>query len=280
MVPRVPPKGQFLKWIGNKHRSAQAIASYLPAQCDRYIEPFVGGGAVLATVAPGLAIAGDTLFPLVELWQLVQRDPDSVLAHYRDLWTEYITDRQAVYDRTLARYNVQPNALDLLFLCRTCYGGVVRFTKKGTMSTPLGPHRAIPPQAFEDRLASWMPRIAGTTFMHAPFEETMSLASLGDVVYCDPPYTYAQQILYGAQSFDLQALWEAITQAKERGALVALSLDGHKKSGSMPLALGLPDGLFQREVFIAKGGSMLKRFQRLGENVLDELVSDRLLLTW
>lgn len=280
IVLREPPHGQMLKWIGNKQRSAAAIAAYLPASYERYIEPFVGAGAVLGTMSPRVGIAGDTLAPLVELWRLIHDDPDAVVTHYTTNWDRYEANRQTTYNTVLARYNARPNGLDLLFLCRSCYGGVVRFTKSGTMSTPMGAHRAIPPDALRHRLDLWRPRIAGTDFRFASYEVTMADASAGDVVYCDPPYTFAQAILYGAQDFDIDTLWAAIAGAKARGAKVAVSIDGRKRSGLVNLEHNLPDGLFAREIFLELGGSMLKRFQRNGSDVADEHVADRLLLTW
>ncbi len=173
-----------------------------------------------------------------------------------------------------------PNPYDLLFLCRACYGGVVRFTKDGRMSTPVGAHRAISPQSLMQRIYAWRERVHNTTFIHADFELTMANATKGDLVYCDPPYEYTQRILYGAQDFSLERLWTAIERGKSRGAKVILSLDGKKKSGSVTLHFNIPKGLFEREVSIDCGGSMLRRFQKRGETMENEVVHDGLLLTW
>jgi len=108
----------------------------------------------------------------------------------------------------------------------------------------------------------------------------MAMARSGDVVYCDPPYSHTQSILYGSQDFLLGRLCEAIGSCKKRGVHVALSIDGTKKSGSFEAQLSLPDGLFEREIMICCGRSMLRRFQRKGETLEDEVVHDRLLLTW
>jgi DNA adenine methylase len=72
----------------------------------------------------------------------------------------------------------------------------------------------------------------------------------------------------------------AISGCKERGVRVALSIDGKKKSGRVDCELEIPDGLFEREVFVDCGRSMLLRFQREGESLEDEVVHDRLLLTY
>jgi len=273
-----PPK-QFLKWIGNKQKYASQIANYIP-EYSIYIEPFLGSGAVLGTLSPESGLAGDTLEPLIRIWQLLQENPRSLLDHYTNVWQSYLNNKEEIYAQVLSSYNESPNPYDLLFLCRACYGGVVRFTKNGRMSTPVGAHCAISPASLRERMNSWRERTRNTTFVHADFELTMAKATKNDLVYCDPPYEYTQRILYGAQDFSLERLWTAIERCKSRGAKVVLSLDGKKKSGSVTLKFNIPQGLFEREVSIDCGGSMLRRFQKKGETMENEVVHDRLLLTW
>jgi DNA adenine methylase len=71
-----------------------------------------------------------------------------------------------------------------------------------------------------------------------------------------------------------------IMSCKERGVRVALSIDGQKKSGTVKCNLDIPSGLFEREVLVDCGRSMLRRFQREGETLEDDVVHDRLLLTY
>ncbi len=98
------------------------------------------------------------------------------------------------YERVKASYNANPNGADFLFLCRTCYGGVVRFRKHdGYMSTPCGPHTPIPPPTFAQRVDEWRRRVAGATFVHSGYEDAMAWAQPGDLVYCDPPTAIVKQ---------------------------------------------------------------------------------------
>ncbi len=108
----------------------------------------------------------------------------------------------------------------------------------------------------------------------------MRRAVAGDLVYCDPPYSHSQAILYGAQDFDLSELMDEIAACKARGVYVVLSIDGTKKSGNHYCDIDLPDGLFERELMVNVGRSMLKRFQMGGQSCETEGVSDRLLLTY
>lgn len=277
-----PFKSQLLKWIGNKQRFAAEIASFFPADMANYFEPFLGSGAVLGTLAPQSAYASDTFEPLIEIWQTLHHDLDTLVEWYAERWQQTMSgDKVEEYERIKAAYNARPNGADLLFLCRSCYGGVVRFRKiDGYMSTPCGVHTPIPPESFARRAKMWQKRTAGTQFDHLDYRDAMARAKFGDMIYCDPPYLDSQRILYGAQSFDLGELFVVIAQCKSRGARVALSIDGTKQSGDRICDVPIPAELFEREVFVNCGRSMLRRFQMAGQTLEGEVVKDRLLLTY
>jgi len=272
----------LLKWIGSKQRMAHEIISYFPVEFGAYFEPFLGSGGVLSTLVPKVAVASDTFAPLMEIWQTLKKSPATLKEWYQERWQKMMDGNKVeVYEEIKASYNSKPNGADLLFLTRSCYGGVVRFRKAdGYMSTPCGIHKPISPESFSRRVDEWHKRVSGTTFLHLDYEESMSLAKPGDLIYCDPPYSHSQAILYGAQLFDLKHLLSVIEKCKERGVFVALSIDGTKRSGNLICDLPLPDGLFEREMLIDIGHSMLKRFQMNGKTLEGERVSDRLLLTY
>ncbi len=277
-----PFRTQLLKWVGNKQRFAHEIVSYFPIEFGTYFEPFLGSGAVLGTLAPKKAIGSDVFKPLLEVWQTLSRDPQALCEWYSERFEIYWSEEKpAGYERIKASFNSNPNAADLLFLCRSCYGGVIRFRKAdGYMSTPCGVHSPINPDSFKKRVETWHRRMKGAIFFHDDFGPIMEQAKKGDIIYCDPPYTHSQSILYGSQSFDLARLLEKIDLCKSRGVRVALSIDGIKKSGNMICDIPLPDGLFEREIFVNCGRSMLRRFQMEGTTLETEEVKDRLLLTY
>ncbi len=275
------PKGQLLKWIGNKQRFASSIISYFPARYRTYFEPFLGSGAVLGAMSPRRAEGSDIFDPLIGIWKAVHSHPETVKRWY--LQRHHLiadSSKQSAYQEVLNSYNNGANAADLLFLSRTCYGGVVRFRQKdGFMSTPCGPHKPMLPDKFNLRVDDWHRRIAGATFFHRSFEEALDRAGDGDIVYCDPPYNHSQTILYGAQQFSLEAMFRAIEAAKRRGAFIAVSIDGSKKSGNQICRVSVPSSLFAREEMLVVGRSMLRRFQMGGETLETEVVRDRLLLS-
>ena len=102
----------------------------------------------------------------------------------------------------------------------------------------------------------------------------------GDLVYCDPPYTHSQGIIYGAQDFDINLLWEKILACKNRGAKVLLSMNGLRDSRKKDISITPPNGLFERRVFINCGTSMIDRLQNTGKKMKGKGVDDQLFLTW
>ena len=277
-----PFKKQLLKWIGNKQKQAPEIVKFFPSHFDNYIEPFLGSGGVLGVLNPRRAIASDTFAPLMEIWQTLQDNKETLKLWYSDRF-DLITKLGKIdaYNKVLSDYNRHPNGADFVFLCRACYGGVIRFRKTdGYMSTPCGAHHPVNSINFADRVDVWHQRTINTNFEHADFAVSMRKANNGDLVYCDPPYSDSQAILYGAQSFSLRRLFDEIADCKNRGVSVALSIDGTKYSGGKLCNIVIPAGLFKKQVFISVGRSMLKRFQMDGQSLEAHEVTDRLLLTY
>jgi len=199
-----PLKTQLLKWIGNKQRFAHEIASLFPINYNSYFEPFLGSGAVLATHAPKSGLGSDVLMPLMEIWKALKSDPDLIKNWYRSRWELARSySNNDGYEIIKSNYNNNPNGPDLLFLCRACYGGVVRFRKSdGYMSTPCGIHAPISPESFNKRVNIWHDRIKHIDFEVLDYKEAFSYAKKGDLIYCDPPYLHSQPILYRGQLYN------------------------------------------------------------------------------
>jgi len=64
------PSSQLLKWVGNKQKFAVEIARQFPASFNKFYEPFLGSGAVIATVAPDNGLGSDVFKPLIEIWKI------------------------------------------------------------------------------------------------------------------------------------------------------------------------------------------------------------------
>lgn len=281
----------LLKWIGNKQRFASTIISYMPNEFNNYYEPFLGSGAVLGELLSqdrtkmfphfNHAYASDILPFLIDIFKSVKESPNELVEYYAKEITAYYDDPDQQYEKIRNRFNYNHNAFDFCLLSRTCYSGVIRFRKSdGYMSTPKGPHKPISPDEFKRRVLLWSDLVQKADFHTESFVDAMSKPQRGDVVYCDPPYTHSQTIIYGAQSFNIDQLWESIKECKERGVYVILSINGTRESKRKDISVQIPEGLFEREFFINCGTSMIDRLQHAGKDMRNELVHDKLLLTW
>lgn len=281
----------LLKWIGNKQRFAETIISYMPETFNNYYEPFLGSGAVMAELLnmdttqlfPHFqhAYGSDVLPFLIDIFEIVKETPDVLIKYYKKEITEYYQNPNSKYDEIRNRFNKNHNAHDFCLLSRTCYSGVIRFRKAdGYMSTPRGPHNPIKPETFEKRVWKWNELLQKATFLCESYLETMNYPQLGDIVYCDPPYTHSQSIIYGAQNFEIELLWQKIAECKKRGAKVILSINGMRNSKQTDISITPPTGLFERRLLINCGTSMIDRLQNTGKKMKEKAVDDQLLLTW
>ena len=236
-MPKVPA---LLKWIGNKQRFAETIVGYMPDHFNNYYEPFLGSGAVMAhmlkqaqdTEIPrfNYGYASDILPFLIEIFNIVKHNPNSIIDYYEKEITGYYLDPYTKYNEIRDRFNENHNAYDFCLLSRTCYSGIVRFRQAdGYMSTPRGPHKPISPSTFSQRVMLWNSFIDRVDFETMTFDESMDRAQRGDLIYCDPPYTHSQSIIYGSQAFSIDRLFEKIAECKDRGVYVMLSINGSRE---------------------------------------------------
>ena len=281
----------LLKWIGNKQRFASIIVANMPTAFNNYYEPFLGSGAVLAELLMqddtslyphfNYAYGSDILPFLIDIFRSVKEDPNEIIEYYNKEISAYYENPEEQYEFIRNRFNQNHNAFDFCLLSRTCYSGVIRFRKAdGYMSTPKGPHNPIKPSVFANRVALWSNLIQKADFYTESFEKAIAKPQHGDVVYCDPPYTHSQSIIYGAQDFNINVLWNKIAECKDRGAYVMLSINGSRESKKKDISIDIPAGLFERELAVNCGTSMIDRLQNSGKDMVDEVVYDKLLLTW
>jgi len=97
-------------------------------------------------------------------------------------------------------------------------------------------------------------------------------------IWCHRQNRLSQWVL--GISYSLNHLFETIADCKSRGVYVAFSIDGTKYLGRKICDVRIPEKLFEREVFVNIGRSMLKRFQMDGQSLEEHEVTDLLLLTY
>jgi DNA adenine methylase len=266
-VPSAIPS--LIKWTGSKRSQAPEIVRLMPSY-RRYIEPFVGGGALLyAATKPG-SIAGDIYSPLIQLWQLIQRSPQRVVENYRDQW-QAVTDELDALDmknlpsnislptyfyQVRERFNRDPNPLDLNFIMRTCVNGIVRFNDTGAFNNSFHlSRRGMIPERFEKVVASWHRVIQDVEFVCQDYAETLDRAVAGDFVYLDPPYAGNKQRY--AADLDIDRFFADLENLNIKDVKWALSFDGRR--GEESLIHDVPKSLYRRHMLLSSGLSAVNK---------------------
>ncbi|MDD5765241.1 MAG: DNA adenine methylase, partial [Candidatus Marinimicrobia bacterium] len=172
----------------------------------------MGSGAILATIAPRNGIGSDSFKPLMEIWMKLKENPKELVDWYAARRNQINKkSKEEVYESVRTAYNKNPNGADFLFLSRACYGGIVRFRRADRyMSTPCGAHTPISVNVFVRRVDEWKNRLKHVDFALRDYKNSFVEAKAGDLIYCDPPYSDSQSILYGAQAFHLEDLLQEI----------------------------------------------------------------------
>lgn len=266
------PIPSLIKWTGSKRSTAHQIAKFVPPH-NRYIEPFVGGGALLYCLARPGSVASDLYQPLIEIWRAVQSDPAGLVRKYADDWSALQNQFPEYFYEVRERFNADPNGQDLLFLSRTCTNGIIRFNSKGEFNNSLHvTRRGMKPQRFKEVVIAWHNRIKGVTFQNADYQGILAETKTGDFVYLDPPYAGSNN-RYVA-SLDKERLFASLEALNKRDVKWALSYDGTR--GKTSYTVEIPRELYRQKIMLKSGLSAVKRV--LGENL--ETVEETLLMNY
>ena len=187
----------FLKWAGGKRSLAPKIAELAPNGFRRYIEPFLGAGAVFFALKerqPEMpAVLSDTNAELINAFETVRDRCDALVETLRKLEASYLPlDREARAKRYYELREAVPEestarAARTIFLNRTGYNGLYRVNREGRFNVPHGRY-ANPTICDEATLRAAEEALQGTVTMVADFGAICRGASAGDFVYLDPPY--------------------------------------------------------------------------------------------
>ena len=199
----------FLKWAGGKGQLLSQLYEHLPVdlhkQAFTYIEPFVGGGAMLFYMLrkfPNIThtVINDINPHLVTAYRVIKDLPDELIHRLSALENDYdsLSDEEEKRDffinvRTI--FNDSPlddvdRAKYLIFLNRTCFNGLYRVNAKGKFNVPFG--RYINPMicnADTIKADSELLNLFDVTILNGDFERTID--EMGDglnFIYFDPPY--------------------------------------------------------------------------------------------
>ncbi len=202
---------------------------------------------------PG-AVAGDIYAPLVDLWKLVQTEPQSVVVNYRGQWDALQAETPGYFYAVRNRFNESPNPMDLNFLVRTCVNGIIRFNRAGEFNNSFHLSRkGMHPERFARTVMRWHEVIQGVRFVCCDYAETLSEAKKDDFVYLDPPY--AGNNMRYTNNLDLNRFFAELEALNSCGVKWALSFDGLR--GNLDLTEPVPEAIYKRRLLLSNGHSAI-----------------------
>lgn len=197
----------FLKWAGGKTQLLPTIDSFLPATFLReedvtYIEPFVGGGAMLFFMLQKYtnikrAIVNDINPHLIKAYSVIRDEPFSLIDILNELQSTFKTlgeyDRQkAFYLDIRSRFNQSSltdveEAAYMIFLNRTCFNGLYRENSKGGFNVPFGRY-PNPTICDEELILADSELLQRVEILNGDFSHTAEHIQGYTFFYFDPPY--------------------------------------------------------------------------------------------
>ena len=241
----------FIKWVGGKTQLLDEVHKSLPRdfasrQHITYVEPFVGGGAVLFWILqayPNIehAVINDINPELICTYRVIKGNVEALIETLAAIQAEYIpmnADGRKDYfvqQRTLfnsKRTNSVETAALFIFLNRTCFNGLYRVNSKGEFNVPHGKY-SNPRICDADNLRACSAILQRVEIQCGDFAETGRYAGPNTLFYFDPPYkpitetssftSYAKEGFNDAEQIRLRDFCDQIS--KERALFVASNSD-------------------------------------------------------
>lgn len=230
-VPREQMK-PFLKWAGGKRWLVGHENFQIPQFSGRYIEPFLGGGAVFFHTAPKSALLSDTNSRLVDTYNAIREDWSRVWETLKN--HQCLHSKEYYYKlRAMKFTSTTERAAQFLYLNRACWNGLYRENLSGQFNVPIGTKTKIIMDDDDFEGASKLLR--GAEIRCCDFSEAIREASEGDFLFVDPPYTTAHNmngfVKYNQTIFrweDQVRLRNDLKGATRRGAKVVLTNAHHE----------------------------------------------------
>lgn len=179
----------FLKWAGGKRKLLGAILSAAPPTFQRYVEPFLGGGAVALALGHPTMLLNDANAELMEVFRVVRDELDALLPL---LDAHRVRHTEAYYYEVRAQdpAGLSPvaRAARFIYLNKTCFNGLYRVNRFGQFNVPFG--RYTNPILYDQDSITTASQVLQAAELSAEDYATFlaRVARPGDFIYLDPPY--------------------------------------------------------------------------------------------
>lgn len=228
---------KFVKWAGGKGQLLEQFMPLFPKKFNRYLEPFVGSGAVFFYIIqkfkPKEIIISDINEELINTYEIIRDDVERLIVELKQ-HKEYHSVEGKKYYLTIRATNPKDlpaleRAARFIYLNKTCFNGLYRVNSKGQFNVPMGSYKN-PDIVQEDRLRKVSELLKDVIIKVMSFEKVLNLAKKEDFIYFDPPYYPLKNkksfTTYTKDSFmekEQELLAEVFTKLDKKGCFVMLS---------------------------------------------------------
>lgn len=183
-----------VKWVGGKRQLLGDIVPLIPNIFSTYVEPFVGGGAVLFDIQPKKAIINDFNSELINIYKVIKDKPDELISALEK--HECFNSEKYFYEiRALDRNENYDELSDIekaariIYLNKTCYNGLFRVNQAGQFNSPYGKYKH--PNIVNMPIILAMSKYFNANdikIVNGDYRITLKNLKKGAFVYFDPPY--------------------------------------------------------------------------------------------
>lgn len=205
----------FVKWAGGKNQLISTFQSYYPkdlfnGQIKKYVEPFVGGGAVLFDMLENFDFEEvyifDINFDLINTYKVIKNNVHDLINVLAVIENQYIQlnyeERKEYYYKIRESFNEKigylskykendktfiERASQFIFLNKTCFNGLFRVNKQGLFNVPMGDYKN-PTICDSVNLHAVSEVLQNVTIIYGDYKECIKYVDKNTFVYFDPPY--------------------------------------------------------------------------------------------
>lgn len=223
MTVKVPP----LKCQGIKTKLVEWIKDHSSLSGDGiWIEPFMGSGVVGFNMRPNHAIFSDVNPHIINFYNAIKQGniTTGIAKEFLEKEGALLQSKgEDYYYEVRERFNENGNPLDMLFLNRACFNGVMRFNKKGGFNVPFGHKPERFAKSYVTKITNQIKYVADATsqydwkFVCSDFRKSIFIAGRNDFIYCDPPYIGRHVDYFNSWSEnDEQELYDLLSATKAK----------------------------------------------------------------
>nr|QWS78748.1 DNA adenine methylase [Mycoplasma anserisalpingitidis] len=184
----------FVVWPGGKRQLLKYIFPLFPKNYNRYIEAFLGGGAVFFNLQPSKAIINDANEELINAYLAIKSNPEELIEllkeHGKSNSKDYYYKIRSL-DRNINFSSLSSieRAARFIYISKSCFNGLIRFNKKGQINSSFG-YKSEITFDYENirKISKFLNENNDVEIINGDYKEVFKRLNSGDFVYLDPPY--------------------------------------------------------------------------------------------